>query len=268
MAAQQASASSCALFLIPEDMLGDTVVRDFVHAYCKRGESYRCGPMFRKGENEPWLHLNQAVHEFWLDPDPEDVPELSRRQRMMMKAFTKEFADCLGDSNTSNVRRQSQAKAKIPYVRLPVKAGYQRQADAPFKKNPKVRQLTIDFVRDMEKRGLVSRCTAEEQEFVCNSLLLPKTQDLYRFVCTFSGLNANMVKDPYGMRTLDAVLTALEGSTWFSVLDVVDGFFNLPLYPADRGFTAFHTPIGTYKWNVLPQGTAASPQIFQRAMDR
>lgn len=35
-----------------------------------------------------------------------------------------------------------------------------------------------------------------------------------------------------------------------------------------RGFTAFHTTIGTYKWNVLPQGTSVSPQIFQRAMDR
>ena len=55
-----------------------------------------------------------------------------------MKAFTREFADCLGDSNTSNVRRQSHAKDKIPYVRLPVKAGYQRQSDDPFKKNPKI----------------------------------------------------------------------------------------------------------------------------------
>ena len=70
------------------------------------------------------------------------------------------------------------------------------------------------------------------------------------------------------MRTTDAVLTALQGSSWFSVLDVVDGFFNLPLYPADRGYTAFHTPIGLYKWNVLPQGTAASPQLFQRMMDK
>ena len=70
------------------------------------------------------------------------------------------------------------------------------------------------------------------------------------------------------MRTLDAVLTALQGRTWFSVLDVVDGFFNLPLYPADRGYTAFHTSIGLFKWDVLPQGTAASPQIFQRTMDK
>ena len=77
-----------------------------------------------------------------------------------------------------------------------------------------------------------------------------------------------MIRDPYGMRTLDAVMTALQGNSWFTTIDLVDGFFSLPLYPADRGFTAFHTPIGTYKWDVLPQGTAASPAIFQRVMDR
>ena len=70
------------------------------------------------------------------------------------------------------------------------------------------------------------------------------------------------------MRTLDEVMTALEGSTWFTTIDLVDGFFSLPLYPADRGFTAFHTPLGLFKWEVLPQGTSASPAIFQRMMDR
>ena len=67
---------------------------------------------------------------------------------------------------------------------------------------------------------------------------------------------------------MDAVMAALEGMCWFTTIDLVDGFFALPLYPADRGYTAFHTPIGLFKWNVLPQGTAASPAIFQRMMDR
>ena len=74
------------------------------------------------------------------------------------------------------------------------------QKEPPFKKNPTVRQLTVDFVRDLEARGLVSRCTAEEAHFVCNSLMLPKPNNKYRFVYTFQHLNANMVKDPYGMR--------------------------------------------------------------------
>ena len=39
-------------------------------------------------------------------------------------------------------------KGDIPYVRLPVKADYQPSSEAPFKKYPKTRQLTI------ESRGL------------------------------------------------------------------------------------------------------------------
>ena len=242
--AQQFQPSTSALLLIPEDMLGIQGVREFLHAYCLKGETFRGGPLFRRRGSESWMHLNQAVHEFWFDAIKPALPHLSPEQQKELEEFEEEFQDCLGDSNTSNAKRQSTASGKIPYVRLPVKADYKRSSEAPFKKNPKTRQLTIDFVRDMEKRGLVSRCTNEELEFVCNSLMLPKGNEKYRFVCTFSGLNANMVRDPYGMRTLDAVLTALEGRSWFSVLDVVDGFFNLPLYPADRGFTAFHTPIG------------------------
>ena len=115
---------------------------------------------------------------------------------------------------------------------------------------------------------MVSRCTQNEALFVCNCLTLPKGPDRYRFVCTFSTLNKNLVKDPYGMLTLDAVMASLEGMKWFTTIDLIDGFFALPLYPADRGYTAFHTPIGLYKWDVLPQGTAASPAIFQRTMDR
>lgn len=266
--AQQLRPSTSALLLVPDDMLGEKGVREFLHAYCLKGETFRGGPLFRRRGCENWMHLNQAVHEYWFDAVKPAMPHLNPEQQKELDDFVDEFQDCIGDSNTSNAKRQSTAKGNIPYVRLPVKADYQPSSETPFKKNPKTRQLTIDFVRDMEKRGLVSRCTNDELEFVCNSLMLPKGQDKYRFVCTFSGLNANMVRDPYGMRALDDVLTALEGRTWFSVLYIVDGFFNLPLYPADRGFTAFHTAIGTYKWNVLPQGMSASPQIFQRTMDR
>ena len=266
--ATQKSPSTAALLLIPQALLEMPEVSTFLHAYAERGESYCQGPRFREVGKTEWLQLNQSIHEFWINPAVNTRPQISRRQQRLLDRLLDKYSGQLGDANTSAAQRQSTAGTHVPYVRLPVKTGCDPASEPPFKKNPTVRQLTIDFVRDLEARGLVSRCTAEEAHFVCNSLMLPKPNHKYRFVCTFQHLNANMVKDPYGMRTLDAVLTALEGKSWFSVLDVVDGFFNLPLYPADRGYTAFHTPIGVYKWNVLPQGTAASPQIFQRTMDK
>ena len=266
LTATQKSPETAVLVLLPQVLLEQDDVGTFMHAYASRGETYRQGALFKEVGAKEYMQLNQAVHEFWIDPAGERLPHLTERQQRQLENLLAEFKGQLGDANTSAANRQSEAREHVPYVRLPVKPDHERGSDTPFKKNPKVRQLTIDFVRDLAARGLISRCTAEEAVFVCNSLMLPKPNGKHRFVCTFSQLNANMTKDPYGMRTLDAVLTALEGSTWFSVLDVVDGFFNLPLYPADRGYTAFHTPIGVYKWNVLPQGTAASPQIFQRTM--
>ena len=262
------SPGTAVLMLVPQTLMDDELVSTFMHAYAERGETYRQGPLFREIGQSAWLQLNQAVHEFWVNPEGQAMPKLDPRKLKLLQRLLDKYQAQLGDANTSAAQRQSSSSHHIPYVRLPVKPGAQPASEPPFKKNPTVRQLTIDFVRDLERRGLASRCTAEEAVFVCNSLMLPKPSGKYRFVCTFTQLNANMIKDPYGMRTLDAILTALEGSTWFTVLDVVDGFFNLPLYPADRGYTAFHTPIGVYKWNVLPQGTSASPQIFQRTMDR
>ena len=162
------------------------------------------------------------------------MENLTKRQREALEDLTEEFSDCINDSWEVGKTR------KVPYVRLPVREDYRRGSEAPFKKNPRMTSLTIDFVRDLERRGLVSRCTDNEATlFVYNSLLLPKGDERYRFVCTFSQLNKNMLKDPYGMRTLDVVFTALEGNSWFTTIDLVDGFFSLPLYPADRGFTAF-----------------------------
>ena len=268
MKATQRSQETAALLLVPQALLDIPEVSTFLHAYAERGETYNQGPRFREVGKTDWLQINQAVHEFWINPAGKRYPQITRSQQKLLDRLLFNYSQQLGDANTSAAQRQTNATKQVPYVRLPVKQGAQPASEPPFKKNPTVRQLTIDFVRDLEARGLVSRCTAEEAVFVCNSLMLPKPNNKYRFVCTFQHLNSNMLKDPYGMRTLDAVMTALEGKSWFSVLDVVDGFFNLPLYPADRGYTAFHTPIGVYKWNVLPQGTAASPQIFQRTMDK
>ena len=253
---------TAALFLMPAEYMHSEDVQLFLHACCQKGETYRYGTLFRRSGSTDWLQLNQAVTEYWLDPNHQVHADLTPGQQKELDDLLEEFGDCIGDTTT---REKQQG---IPYVRLPVKEDYEPCSDPPFKKNPKVTQLTIDFVRSLEKRGLISRCTDNEAVFVCNSLCIPKTADRYRFVCTFSGLNKNMLKDPYGMITTDAVMAALEGMKWFTTIDLVDGFFALPLYPADRGYTAFHTPLGLFKWNVLPQGTAASPAIFQRMMDR
>ena len=107
------------------------------------------------------------MHEFWFDPESAPRPQLTRLQRKLLDRLTKEFESCLGDSNTSNAKSQSQASEDIPYIRLPVKKDYVRSSDPPFKKNPKTRQLTIDFVRDLERRGSIDQPLYRRGAGVC-----------------------------------------------------------------------------------------------------
>ena len=216
------SALTSALILLPEDFPLSTEAKTFLHAYCQRGEVYRYGALFSSAPDGPALHLNQCVTEYWFDGERVALASLRPSQRRKLDALIEEFKENVGDEFD-----RSKQPAHVPYVRLPVKADFEPASQAPFKKNPKMTQITIDFVKELERKHLISRCTNNEAQFVCNSLNIPKSDERFRFVCTFSDLNKNLIKDPYGMRTLDEVMAALEGCTWFTTIDLVDGFFSL-----------------------------------------
>jgi hypothetical protein len=58
----------------------------------------------------------------------------------------------------------------------------------------------------------------------------------------------------------------LRDCKWFSVVDLKDGFYNVPIVEEDQEKTTFPTEKGIYKFDKLPQGFKNSPAIFQRSM--
>ena len=57
----------------------------------------------------------------------------------------------------------------------------------------------VDFVQDLEEKGMVNQYSDADTQFICNFLTLPKGSDRYKFVCTFKHLNKEMLKDSYDM---------------------------------------------------------------------
>lgn len=77
----------------------------------------------------------------------------------------------------------------------------------------------------------------------------------------------SIVPNPY------TILTQIpEDTTWFTVLDLKDAFFCIPIHPDSQYLFAFEwtdpnmNETQQYTWTLLPQGFRDSPHLFGNAL--
>ena len=98
-------------------------------------------------------------------------------------------------------------------------------------------------------------------------VLVRKNDGSTRFCVDFRKVNSLTRKDAYPLPRVDDTLDALEGSQWFTTLDLISGYWQVEVDPADREKTAFCTTEGLFEFRVLPFGLCNDPATFQRLMD-
>ena len=57
----------------------------------------------------------------------------------------------------------------------------------------------------------------------------------------FRKLNAMILKNGFPIPVIDEVLQKLQNAKWFSVMDLENGFFHVPIEEASKKYTAFVT---------------------------
>ena len=82
----------------------------------------------------------------------------------------------------------------------------------------------------------------------------------------YRALNAQTKSDMYPMPLVDEELAAVNGAQWFSTMDLMKGFYQIPMDPEDCCKTAFITEQGLFEFDVMPFGLKNAPATFQRAM--
>lgn len=153
-------------------------------------------------------------------------------------------------------------EAKYPPVRL-YTLDHEPWNCAMPKIPPFKAQAAIDYLRMAEKNGIIEPCSGS---YAGNWMLLPKGDGRFRFVQDFQELNRVSVKNSAIPPNPLYLTEAAAGRKILSKIDLISGYFQIPLDKRDRDLTGINTPLGMKRMTALPQGYTNSPAIFQERM--
>jgi len=151
----------------------------------------------------------------------------------------------------------------------PARLRIKPDAPAQFVRQYPVAQAKVEaaqrLAQDFLRQGIVSPVQSSWNAPV---LLVPKKDGTWRFAVDYRRLNEFTEMDPAPLQQSRTILAELGGNEFFTCCDLLSSFWQQPLHPDDRHYTAFSMPgVGQLQWHVVPMGMRNSSATQQRIMD-
>ena len=106
-----------------------------------------------------------------------------------------------------------------------------------------------------------------QSPWASNVVMVRKKDGSYRMCIDYRALNDLTKKDSYSMVRIDAALDALNGSMWFTTLDLRSSYHQILVSEPDRDKTAWISKFGQYRYVRMPFGLSNAGATFQRLID-
>ena len=183
----------------------------------------------------------------------------SQQQQQEIAALLVRYADVFSKGDTD------MGSTGLVQHEIPILPGTTPVRQAARRLGPDREAEVERQVQDLHSRGLIEPANGGWSSPV---VLVRKKDDTWRFCVDYRRLNSVTRQDAFPLPRIDESLDALAGSRFFSTLDLLSGYWQVPLSEDAQEKAAFVTRSGLWKWKVMPFGLTSAPATFQRLMEQ
>ena len=113
-----------------------------------------------------------------------------------------------------------------------------------YRLNPQEREEVTKQVTELLKKGLIEPSTSP---YGAPILFVTKKDGSLRMVIDYRALNKITIRNRYPLPRIDDLLDQLQGAKYFSSMDLLSGYHQVPLHLVTCRRQLFGTPMGSFQ---------------------
>ena len=196
--------------------------------------------------------FNESLHN--------DTHNVSNDAQEEVKCYLKQYKDCFSDELPSEL---PPARGEDDH-RIDLMPGSAPPNQPPYRVSRAQQEEIMSQVHELLEKGLVRPSSSP---FCSPVLLVQKKDGTYRMCVDYRALNKSTIKNQFPVPRIKDIFDKLQGSSYFSRIDLKSGYHQIRIVPEDIHKTAFCTTFGLYEFLVMPFGLTNAPATFNRLMD-
>lgn len=197
-----------------------------------------------------------------LPEDPEKAIETVETEHVLTAAERRQLQEALKQfscTSTGNLGRTTLIEHEIELV------SEGKMRDLPmYRYSPKVWEKIEEELERWMSLKVIEECNSE---FASPLVPVKKANGKIRVCLDSRRINSVTKKDAYPMRNMAEIFHRLQKAKYFSIVDLKDAYFQIPLKESSRNYTAFRTPKGLFRFKVVPFGLKNAPFTMNRLMN-
>ncbi|GJY90653.1 putative nucleotidyltransferase, ribonuclease H [Tanacetum coccineum] len=138
-------------------------------------------------------------------------------------------------------------------------------AKSPYRLAPSELEELSGQLKELQDKGFIRPSSSPWGAPV---LFVKKKDGSFRMCINYKEFNKLSVKNHYPLPRIDDLVDQLQGSQFFSKIDLRSGYHQLRVHEDNIPKTAFRTRYGHFKFTVMPFGLTNAPAVFMDLMNR